>query len=59
MHAARAWATLEVAAKLCMMLGDADEAKKWNAKAAKCALLALGPKSADFERYAALKRTRT
>lgn len=58
-HAGRAWATLEVAAKLCTMLGDADEAARWNAKAAKCALLALGPKSADFERYAALKRTRT
>ena len=56
MHAARAWATLEAAAKLCATLGDAAEAGRWNAKAAKCALLALGRDSADFGRYAALIR---
>ena len=51
-HAARAWATLEAAAKLCTTLGDRDEAGRWTAKAAKCAWLALGRESADFTRYA-------
>ena len=55
-HAARAWSTLEAAARLCNMLGDAAEAGRWNAKAAKCALLALGRDSVDFARYAELMR---
>jgi hypothetical protein len=55
-HAARAWGTLEAAAKLCTMLGDRAEAGRWNAKAAKCAMLALGRESAEFSRYAALMR---
>ena len=55
-HAARAWATLEAAGRLCATLGDSAEAGRWNAKAAKCALLALGRESADFTRYAALIR---
>ena len=41
-RAARAWGALEAASRLCSMLGDREEAGKWNAKAAKCALLALG-----------------
>ena len=36
--------------------GILAEAGRWNAKAAKCALLALGRDSADFRRYAALIR---
>ena len=55
-HAARAWGMLEGAAKLCTLLGDSVEAGRWNAKAAKCALLALGRESAEFEKYAALIR---
>jgi len=55
-HAARAWGALEAASRLCSMLGDREEAAKWNAKAAKCALLALGRESAEFVRYAALIR---
>lgn len=55
-HAARAWGALEAASRLCSMLGDREEAGKWNAKAAKCALLALGRESTEFTRFAALIR---
>lgn len=52
MHVARAWATLEAAAKLCTVLGDKAEGARWNAKAATCAMLALGRESADYARLA-------
>lgn len=55
-HAARAWGVLEAASKQCTLLGDPAEAGRWNAKAAKCALLALGRESAEFLRYSALIR---
>ena len=57
-HAARAWGTLEAAAKLCTRLGDGAEAGRWNARAAKCALLALGRQSTEFERLAAAIRAK-
>ena len=56
MHAARAWGVLEAASKQCTLLGDPAEAGRWNAKAAKYALLALGRESAEFLRYSALIR---
>ena len=55
-HAARAWGALEATSKLCSLLGGRDEAGRWNAKAAKTALLALGRDSAEFARYSALMR---
>ena len=50
-EAALSWDTLECGSRHCLAMGDAVASKKFGARAAECARLALGTQCDEFESY--------